>query len=154
MRLIEVLPPRLAERHAMHEALELYRRASIATSAAADIGHGRTANYAPLTEPSTEEHRLAAIDLRARGADDDDVTAGAVVVGDERTGSQMADERGSQVSVDKLTEAAFSGVLAALRANELKPERWPGPILVGIIAWPELSQFGGQVAGGLREREQ
>jgi hypothetical protein len=65
-------------------------------------------------------------------------------------GGDVADEIGSRVAVDQLTEAAFSGVLAALKANDLRPELFPGPILVGIIAWPELSQFGGRAAGGLR----
>lgn len=63
----------------------------------------------------------------------------------------MADDLGSRIAVDQLTEAAFSGVLAALKANDLRPEKFPGPILVGIIAWPELSQFGGRVAGDLRD---
>ena len=63
----------------------------------------------------------------------------------------MADEVGSRVAVEELTQAAFSGVLAALKANDLRPEVFPGPILVGIIAWPELSQFGGRVVGGLRD---
>jgi hypothetical protein len=61
----------------------------------------------------------------------------------------MADELGSRVSVEQLTEAAFSGVLAALRSNEVDPIRFPGPILVGIIAWPELSQFRAQAGGNL-----
>lgn len=39
-----------------------------------------------------------------------------------------------------VTEAAFNGVLRELEARQLTPERFPGPILVGIIAWPELSQ--------------
>jgi hypothetical protein len=59
----------------------------------------------------------------------------------------MADDVGSRVAVDQLTEAAFSGVLAALRRNDLKPDLFPGPILVGIIAWPELSQFRSLAAG-------
>jgi hypothetical protein len=60
----------------------------------------------------------------------------------------MGDERQS-VEVDALTEAAFSGVLRALEARQIRPELFPGPILVGIIAWPELSQFGGRLAGGV-----
>ena len=62
-------------------------------------------------------------------------------------------EIGSRIAVDELTEAAFSGVLAALRANKLEPGKFPGPILVGIIAWPELGQFGGQVGAGLKSGE-
>jgi hypothetical protein len=53
----------------------------------------------------------------------------------------MADEVGKRIAVDQLTQAAFSGVLAALEERKLAPARFPGPILVGIIAWPELSQF-------------
>jgi hypothetical protein len=61
----------------------------------------------------------------------------------------MADKVGSRVAVDELTQAAFSGVLAALQERKLKPEQFPGPILVGIIAWPELSQFKGQVGANI-----
>lgn len=53
--------------------------------------------------------------------------------------------------MEDLTQAAFSGVLAALRANQLEPAKFPGPILVGIIAWPELSQFRQQV--GVRAQD-
>ncbi len=53
----------------------------------------------------------------------------------------MSEGPGTRIAVDELTKAAFSGVLAALKANELDPKLFPGPILVGIIAWPELSQF-------------
>lgn len=55
------------------------------------------------------------------------------------------DERAQRISVDQLTEAAFSGVIAALRANDFEIDKWPGPILVGIIAWPELGQLQGQI---------
>lgn len=51
----------------------------------------------------------------------------------------MAKEDLSRVRLDELTHAAFSGVLRALEERELEPRKWPGPILVGIIAWPELS---------------
>ena len=44
----------------------------------------------------------------------------------------------SRVRIDDLTHAAFSGVLRALEDRDLEPKKWPGPILVGIIAWPEL----------------
>jgi hypothetical protein len=53
----------------------------------------------------------------------------------------MGDERPS-VEVEALTEAAFAGVLRALDARKMRPEQFPGPILVGIIWWPELSQLG------------
>lgn len=55
----------------------------------------------------------------------------------------------SRVALDDLTEAAFGGVLRALEARNIAPERFPGPILVGIIAWPELSQSQ-QITGSLR----
>ncbi|HET8591571.1 MAG TPA: hypothetical protein VFM01_18185 [Nakamurella sp.] len=64
----------------------------------------------------------------------------------------MADEKGTRISVDELTRAAFGGVLSALKEQKMRPELFPGPILVGIIAWPELSQFGGRVAGDLTQR--
>lgn len=54
-------------------------------------------------------------------------------------------EPGSRISAAELTQAAFSGVLAALKEHEIEPQRFPGPILAGIIAWPELSQFRAQV---------
>jgi hypothetical protein len=54
-------------------------------------------------------------------------------------------ERAERITVDQLTEAAFSGVLRALEERKFDVARWPGPILVGIIAWPELGQLGGQV---------
>jgi hypothetical protein len=50
-------------------------------------------------------------------------------------------ERATVISVEQLTEAAFSGVLAALESRRLRPEEFPGPILVGIIAWPELTKL-------------
>jgi len=64
----------------------------------------------------------------------------------------MADDKEIRVSVDELTRAAFGGVLAALKEHEFRPQQFPGPILVGIIAWPELSRFGGAAAGGIAER--
>ena len=44
------------------------------------------------------------------------------------------------ISLDEVTEAAFNGVLRALEARDMEPAQFPGPILVGIIAWPELSK--------------
>src|SRR5689334_22845905 len=60
---------------------------------------------------------------------------------DTRGSVPMSEGPGTRIAVDELTQAAFSGVLAALKANDLAPRSFPGPILVGIIAWPELSQF-------------
>lgn len=64
----------------------------------------------------------------------------------------MADE--SSAALQAVTEAAFNGVLRALEARKLDFRRFPGPILVGIIAWPELqqaSQLGEQLRGGGQE---
>jgi hypothetical protein len=55
------------------------------------------------------------------------------------------EERAPRISVEQLTEAAFSGVIAALRSHDFEVGEWPGPILVGIIAWPELGKLAGQV---------
>jgi hypothetical protein len=60
----------------------------------------------------------------------------------------MPDEQPVRVELEAVTSAAFSGVLRALEARQLAPERFPGPILVGIIAWPELSQFKERFAAG------
>ena len=40
----------------------------------------------------------------------------------------------------RIDAAAFSGVIAALKENNTELREFPGPILCGIIAWPELSQ--------------
>jgi hypothetical protein len=45
-------------------------------------------------------------------------------------------------ALEEVTQAAFNGVLRALEARKLPIERFPGPILIGIIAWPELKQGG------------
>ena len=44
----------------------------------------------------------------------------------------------SNLALEEVTQAAFNGVLRALQAQKIPIERFPGPILVGIIAWPEL----------------
>jgi hypothetical protein len=46
----------------------------------------------------------------------------------------------SEVALEEVTHAAFNGVLRALEARKLPLERFPGPILIGIVAWPELRQ--------------
>ena len=63
-------------------------------------------------------------------------------------------ERATVISVEQLTEAAFTGVLAALEVRHMRPEEFPGPILVGIIAWPELSKLGPGAAGALAGTEE
>lgn len=59
-------------------------------------------------------------------------------------------EPAERIAVDHLTQAAFAGVLRALEERKLKPHEFPGPILVGIIAWPELSTKAHQIE--LREQ--
>lgn len=44
------------------------------------------------------------------------------------------------VALEEVTHAAFNGVLRALQARDLDLKKFPGPILVGIVAWPELRQ--------------
>src|SRR3954468_13211006 len=53
-------------------------------------------------------------------------------------GETMAPPRqASNVALEEVTNAAFNGVLRALEARKLPLEKFPGPILIGIIAWPE-----------------
>jgi hypothetical protein len=66
----------------------------------------------------------------------------------------MSEPQQPRISLDDVTEAAFNGVLRALEARKIAPERYPGPILVGIITWPELGKserlrgsFGPESAG-------
>jgi hypothetical protein len=54
-------------------------------------------------------------------------------------------EEASRTALEEVTQAAFSGVLRALEARKLAPERFPGPIIIGIIAWPELKGQGGGI---------
>ena len=44
------------------------------------------------------------------------------------------------IALEEVTQAAFNGVLRALETRKIPIGKWPGPILVGIIAWPELQQ--------------
>jgi hypothetical protein len=50
----------------------------------------------------------------------------------------VANEEIARIALEEVTQAAFNGVLRALDARKIPIERFPGPILVGIIAWPEL----------------
>ena len=52
----------------------------------------------------------------------------------------MNGDDAARVRIDDLTAAAFSGVLRALDERQKEPKDWPGPILVGIIAWPDLGK--------------
>lgn len=51
------------------------------------------------------------------------------------------DERSA--ALEEVTEAAFNGVLLALERRKISIDQFPGPILIGIIAWPELRQLRG-----------
>jgi hypothetical protein len=44
------------------------------------------------------------------------------------------------IALEEVTQAAFNGVLRALDARKIQVAKWPGPIIVGIIAWPQLQQ--------------
>jgi hypothetical protein len=59
-------------------------------------------------------------------------------------------EPGGQISAADLTKAAFSGVLAALKEHDVELNQFPGPIIAGIIAWPELSQLRGAVGQSIK----
>jgi hypothetical protein len=50
----------------------------------------------------------------------------------------MADQEVGRIALEEVTNAAFNGVLRALEARKIPLSRFPGPIIVGIIAWPEL----------------
>jgi hypothetical protein len=52
----------------------------------------------------------------------------------------MAHQEAPSQALEEVTHAAFNGVLRALEARKLSIEQFPGPILIGIIAWPELKQ--------------
>jgi hypothetical protein len=56
----------------------------------------------------------------------------------------------SSAALESVTQAAFNGVLRALEARNMNIRQFPGPIIVGIVAWPELPQASqiGQQAGG------
>ena len=47
-----------------------------------------------------------------------------------------------RVALEQVTEAAFNGVLRALEARKLDVKKLPWPILVGIIAWPDMGERG------------
>lgn len=46
-------------------------------------------------------------------------------------------------ALEEVTEAAFNGVLRALERRQLELREFPGPILIGIIAWPDLRKLEG-----------
>ena len=52
----------------------------------------------------------------------------------------MADEAAQKIALEEVTNAAFNGVLRALESRKMNINRFPGPIIVGLVAWPELRQ--------------
>lgn len=58
--------------------------------------------------------------------------------------------KAANIALEEVTQAAFNGVLRSLAEQKIPIERWPGPILIGIIAWPELRQ--GELFGQLGTR--
>jgi hypothetical protein len=46
-------------------------------------------------------------------------------------------------ALEEVTTAAFNGVLKALERRNLDIRKFPGPIIVGIIAWPEMTNLQG-----------
>jgi hypothetical protein len=61
----------------------------------------------------------------------------------------MADKNDEgRAALEEVTQAAFNGVLRAVEARSLTIDQFPGPILIGIIAWPELSQTATAFGGG------
>lgn len=52
----------------------------------------------------------------------------------------MVVDESSKAALEEITQAAFSGLLRALEARRIPIEHFPGPIIVGIIAWPELGE--------------
>jgi hypothetical protein len=53
--------------------------------------------------------------------------------------------------LEEVTQAAFNGVLRALEARKLPISHFPGPIIVGIVAWPELQP--GQMFRAVEQEE-
>jgi hypothetical protein len=51
-------------------------------------------------------------------------------------------------ALEEVTQAAFNGIVRAMEARNFTIDKFPGPILIGIIAWPELSQGAGRFRPG------
>ena len=66
-------------------------------------------------------------------------------------GEEIDMAESDRVALEEVTQAAFGGVLRALEARKLDIKEFPGPILIGIIAWPELSGAGVQFRQGVTE---
>lgn len=52
----------------------------------------------------------------------------------------------SPSALEEVSHAAFSGVLRAVEARNMSIESFPGPILIGLVAWPQLSSGAGSAA--------
>jgi hypothetical protein len=50
-------------------------------------------------------------------------------------------ERAPSIALEEVTNAAFNGVLRALEVRKLPLEKFPGPIIVGIVAWPDMQNL-------------
>jgi hypothetical protein len=53
--------------------------------------------------------------------------------------------------LEEVTQAAFSGLIRALNTHDLELKHFPGPVLVGIWAWPGMieGRLPEGVAGGI-----
>ena len=45
--------------------------------------------------------------------------------------------RAARISLDEFTQLTFQSVLRASELHKLPPNRFPGPIIFGIIWWPQ-----------------
>ena len=57
----------------------------------------------------------------------------------------------ANIALEEVTQAAFNGVLRSLGEQKIPIEKWPGPILIGIIAWPQM-KGGGELFGNVQTR--
>jgi hypothetical protein len=62
--------------------------------------------------------------------------------------SKRAGRRAAQIQLDEFTQLAFEAVLRATDARKLPPTKFPGPIIFGIIWWPEGVPSPGAGIGG------
>ena len=66
------------------------------------------------------------------------------------SGVHMPDqpEQVSPSALEEVSHAAFSGVLRAVESRNMSIESFPGPILIGLVAWPQLSSGVGSTVLG------
>jgi hypothetical protein len=54
--------------------------------------------------------------------------------------------RATRIPLDEFTQLAFESVIRASELRKLPPNRFPGPIIFGIIWWPQgLPSPGGAI---------